>query len=633
MTIKRFRCFSVEWMLGAFCLASCGLVGLAGVAQSQTAAVVNPQIVRVSYVEGDVRVSRGAGRDKGASVWEQAAVDLPLETGYSLVTGDGRAEIELEDASIVYLDKNSVLSFTELSTTGDAPYSALNLLSGRMSINVALRFPGEQFQVATPASHFTLRYPQALYMRVDSYLDVIAITPQAEPGVMAEPQKKETKSTTLFYQGLVRQAGYSLPNAETAAEWDGWVRSRVADRGTRMASAMLEAGITQPIAGLAEMNGAGRYFSCEPYGTCWEPTGGWGGGDKGGEKADAQQTAQRAVPGQRAGLMRVGYEPPARGQTGLANAQYGVGNRPGLLFEDEDPFPCDPYGVRSWYARDPMTQRLKLLYSETIRGPYPRYNWAVCHAGSWVHHGRRYAWVVGTHRHHHCPVRWVKSGGKVGYVPVHPKDVAGKSPENLKHGMFVPVDRKAGSVERLAYNPNEPVKVLREAPREFRKTEVMPLQRAEAPQMVAHALHSEMAGVHGTKALRGAEGSMLASKEAGTPIVFHARSESFTVDRQVVDGGRTTHVQETFGGRASSGGGYAGGGGRVSSGGGGGYSGGGRVSSNGDGASAGGSRGTSSSSYSGGGGGGSYHASAPAASAPASAPAASGGAPAASGHK
>ena len=54
-----------------------------------------PQIVRISYAEGDVRVSRGT---RGAT-WETAVTGLPLESGFNLVTGKGRAEIEFEDAS------------------------------------------------------------------------------------------------------------------------------------------------------------------------------------------------------------------------------------------------------------------------------------------------------------------------------------------------------------------------------------------------------------------------------------------------------------------------------------------------------------------------------------------------------
>src|SRR5580698_2210952 len=76
-----------------------------------------PQIVRISYLEGDVRIARGKDNEKATgNDWETATADLPLETGFNLATLDGRAEIEFEDASTVYLGENSVLSFTDLHT-------------------------------------------------------------------------------------------------------------------------------------------------------------------------------------------------------------------------------------------------------------------------------------------------------------------------------------------------------------------------------------------------------------------------------------------------------------------------------------------------------------------------------------
>lgn len=42
----------------------------------------DPQIVRIRYAEGDVRVSR---RTRGAT-WETAITGLPLETGFSIVS-------------------------------------------------------------------------------------------------------------------------------------------------------------------------------------------------------------------------------------------------------------------------------------------------------------------------------------------------------------------------------------------------------------------------------------------------------------------------------------------------------------------------------------------------------------------
>src|SRR5665213_3349494 len=104
------------------------------IARAQTpVAQTYPQIVRLSLVEGDVRVSRGEdGQKATGSAWEKAAVDVPLESGFSLVTGTGRAEIELEDASTIYLADNSVLTFKELSTTEGIPFTSLALLSGTM---------------------------------------------------------------------------------------------------------------------------------------------------------------------------------------------------------------------------------------------------------------------------------------------------------------------------------------------------------------------------------------------------------------------------------------------------------------------------------------------------------------------
>jgi hypothetical protein len=69
------------------------------------------QIVRLSLVEGDVRISRGKeGERTTGSEWGQAVANLPIASGFSLVTGTGRAEIELEDASTIYLGDNSVLT-------------------------------------------------------------------------------------------------------------------------------------------------------------------------------------------------------------------------------------------------------------------------------------------------------------------------------------------------------------------------------------------------------------------------------------------------------------------------------------------------------------------------------------------
>src|ERR1700678_1275438 len=80
------------------------------------------QIVRLSLVEGDVRISRGKeGEHATGGEWGQAVANVPIESGFSLVTGKGRAEIEFEDASTVYLGEDSVLTFNQLTATNGVP--------------------------------------------------------------------------------------------------------------------------------------------------------------------------------------------------------------------------------------------------------------------------------------------------------------------------------------------------------------------------------------------------------------------------------------------------------------------------------------------------------------------------------
>jgi len=98
---------------------------------SHASAATYPQIVRITYVQGDVRVSRGKENEKATgTAWETAVTDLTVESGFNLVTGAGRAEIEFEDTSTVYLGENSVLAFNHLQTKGSVPYTEIALLSG-----------------------------------------------------------------------------------------------------------------------------------------------------------------------------------------------------------------------------------------------------------------------------------------------------------------------------------------------------------------------------------------------------------------------------------------------------------------------------------------------------------------------
>jgi hypothetical protein len=168
-----------------------------------------------------------------------------------------------------------------------------------------------------------------------------------------------------------------------------------------------------------------------------------------------------------------------------------------------------------------------------ITGPfadYHAYDWAVCHAGSWIRHRRHYAWVAGGKRHHISPVRWVKSGRTLAFVPIHPYDVKGQPAVNARHEVFAVNGKNPVTVEPMRFEPSLPIEYLKDPPKEFRNAALRPLTMAEVPHMEAHPF--------GYK--QGAKGIDLS--RASVPIHFDAKSQSFLVAREEMHGGKSATV-------------------------------------------------------------------------------------------
>jgi hypothetical protein len=199
----------------------------------------------------------------------------------------------------------------------------------------------------------------------------------------------------------------------------------------------------------------------------------------------------------------------------------------------------------------------------------------------------------------------------VGFVPIHPYDVKGRPPINRKEEVFTLNNKNGLSLERVKFEPDHRIDVLKEPPREFRSAYLRPLARADAPHMEMHSMKQ-------------LPGNKIAKAE-NTPIRFDSKSQNFMVPKQVMHGGKSVTVSAPIsnrsgtlqarggsfagghggfsGGSSSHGGGTAAGGGARGGGGGGGGA------SSGGGSHGGGGGGSSSSGSSGGssaGGGGSH---------------------------
>jgi hypothetical protein len=538
----------------------------------QTSPATYPQIVRISYVEGDVRIARGA-RNKPSkdTVWEKAVADLPLETGYSLVTGAGRAEIELEDASTFYLAENSVLTINDLHTTGGIPYTEVALLSGTVSLHVVPYVSGEIFLLKTPVKGLTVTYGDKSNFQVSSYLDGTVVT-APEGGAIRLSGSATT--TILTHAVTYRADGQVVPAADAgdvaaSADWDKWVDQRVAQRSAAIANVMKASGLTVPIPGMAEMDGKGKFFDCAPYGTCWDPI----------DAADQQQSKDK--------LAALDTSSAATSPSGQAISTDSTASVRRTTYErsmDESDisysFPCSPFGGQVILGRHGMerytveedlkTHKKKIIKDETIPGnweeenenQYPHeigYQWGVCNAGSWIYRNNHYVWVAGHRRHHHT-IHWVKNGHSVGFVPIHPKDIKGKPPINARHDVFK-VSKEKGrlSVVRIKFETSHPIEALNLPPKEFRNESLRPLTRASEPPMQTRMIADAGAGSKANPV-----------KAVAIPLNFDRKSNSFMMASQSVQGGKSVTVMRPVGGNTNlqaraGGGSYGGSGGSRSS--------------------------------------------------------------------
>jgi hypothetical protein len=483
--------------LAVLFLAICATFFPTATAATTPAASSEPQLVRVSYMQGDVRFNRGDAKQPNLKKpWEQADLNLPIAENYALATGaDGRAEIEFESGSVIYVAENSVVLFEQLTATNATPVTRLELVSGTITTGVKT-VPGELFIVDVPIGEFRVIYPESSFVRLDSYLDGMVFTPQADVGFdfgQNGPKKIHVaKGQTLTYAD--GQAARISDAGESTAptDWDEWVAARYDARNTTMQAALKASGLSAPIPGLTDMYADGTFSTCAPYGMCWEPSEEAMTPPVATEQGRGEGATSRQASSERASSEQfVDRQAAPQSTTAQANGVGGSGTAfvpttvSFLALVVECPFP-------SWYRNNVLAttpDEYRALSAEAYAWELSQgWTWPVCHYARWIYRNHRYHIVVRPRRPHH-PVHWVRVGKKTGFVPVHPSDQKDKPPVNLKHGIFTVESAKGGEhLERINYNPKLEVETLAATPKGFRAGANPELPKAEQPRIEGRLL-------------------------------------------------------------------------------------------------------------------------------------------------
>jgi len=232
------------------------------------------RIVRLSLVEGDVQVLRPTD-EEGQLEWEEALVNLPIQQGFRLATGRGRAEIEFESGATARIAENTVLEFTELALLNGGRITRLRLVQGTTTFYANLSRE-DTFTVST--SHLEVSIPDDARFRLDASEQESSVSVfKGDVQVSSRAGiSKVTKNRSLIFRASEPER-VEIARSENPDEWDRWVADRDETVQTATNASLSYFNSTDRY-GLWDLSTYGSWNYYPGYGNCWQPFGvgfGW----------------------------------------------------------------------------------------------------------------------------------------------------------------------------------------------------------------------------------------------------------------------------------------------------------------------------------------------------------------------
>jgi hypothetical protein len=224
------------------------------------------RIVRISYVEGEVRLDNGHG-------YESATMNVPLTERDWLQTGsDGWAEVQLEDGSLIRLAPNTVIAFTRLArASSGGTLTTVDLDQGEAQFKIKKHDDGD-FNVTVKRSTIALTHSGSFRVTSTNANPLEVAVWKGEVGVSDTENGGEVavKKNETFVLDPNDVARYALDKGAETDDLDQWSKQRD-DFLSTYASA--GAGYTQsPYQyGASDLNYYGQYYDAPGYGNVWQP--------------------------------------------------------------------------------------------------------------------------------------------------------------------------------------------------------------------------------------------------------------------------------------------------------------------------------------------------------------------------
>ena len=487
-------------LCSAALLSICGLFGGAPRASADSS---HARIVRLSLVQGEVRFARETHGDPLADAragWDAAQLNLPISKGNVLATDSGRAAVEFENGTMAFLSENTVLEFYDLSLEDGSRNTRLVLVQGSAAFLVN---PSGDEYFSVTGGDFTVEASTHASFRMNTFDDGSNVA--VRTGRVTVLHKKESTSLSKGMSLSMKagdDASLSTRNATTQDNFDKWVANRAEAITAATNASQKYTSSSAYVPGYADLYTYGAWSSCGGNGFGWRP---FGAGYSWSPFAGGSW-----------------YQDPAFGWTYISTQPWGWA----------------PYHYGGWLFD---TSCGGWFYSPGAYGyGYPG-NYG---PGSTGKTNKKYPPRVNPPRspvpvYHASTATFVRQGGKIGVVPMHPFDEKGKTPLNLEHGVLAASEVKGLAAPLTSLDRGQKFETLKAAPREAFNGGG--LARTSAPSRVASSI---LEGSAGRRALVLGKDNLMA---------FDASQHRFVTANTAAVAGRTASGPQGMNGHPTSG--------------------------------------------------------------------------------
>jgi hypothetical protein len=270
---------AIHKLCSLFSLAILLFVALAVAPAPASADVSHARIIRLSYLQGDVRFTREAHGDPltdDKNLWERAMLNLPIRQGYVLATDRGsRATVEFESGALAFLNENTVIEFYDLSLDNGAHSTRLVLRQGSASFYITPS-NGDYFSVT--GGDFTAEATSRASFRLNNFDDGSEVSVTAGHLSVLRKEQSTALGKGQSLSASAGAAGMNLDHAPAPDDFDRWVSASVQNSVTATNAGTQYANNSGYTSGFGDLYTYGNWLPINGYGYGWQPFGaglGW----------------------------------------------------------------------------------------------------------------------------------------------------------------------------------------------------------------------------------------------------------------------------------------------------------------------------------------------------------------------